>query len=69
MTDRTRWSVLATLATAVLVLGACAESDPLAERELRVSGPEDGALFNAEQVTDVEVSVEATLRTDAEEPD
>jgi hypothetical protein len=69
VTNRTRWSVVAVLATAVLALAACAEEQPLAERDLEVSGPEDGALFNAEQVGDVEVSVEATLRTDATDPD
>ncbi len=69
MTNRTRWSVLAALATAALALAACSENEPLAERELAVSGPEDGALLNAEQVGDVEVSVDATLRTDAPDPD
>ncbi len=68
MINRTRWSVLAALAIATLTLAACAEDEPLAERELEVSGPEDGALFNAEQVGDVEVSVDATLRTDAPDP-
>jgi hypothetical protein len=56
---------LGVIALAALVLAACSD-DPFAARELSISGPEDGALYNAEQVGDVAVEVVASLAADSD---
>ncbi|MFP4312649.1 MAG: putative glycoside hydrolase [Nitriliruptoraceae bacterium] len=58
---------LVTAALAMAVLAACSSEDPAASRELSISGPEDGAVYNAEQVTDVAVEVVASLAPDSDE--
>lgn len=68
MNDRTRSTLLAMMVgAAALVLSACSGDDPTAGRELTISGPEDGALYNAEQLAAVTLSVEAELAADTEE--
>lgn len=54
-------------ALAMLVLAACSSEDPTAARELDISGPEDGAVYNAEEVSDVAVEVVASLAPDSDE--
>lgn len=72
MTDhvRRRPFLLAAVAITALALAACSaaeeEPDPTASRELRISGPEDGAVYNAERVGDVRVEVVADLAADSD---
>ncbi len=67
MSHRTRIPFhLGLIAVAALVLAACSEEDPFAARELTISGPEDGALYNAEQTGDVTVEVVASLSADTD---
>lgn len=68
MNHRTRTTLLAgLLSVAALLLAACSGDDPFAGRELRISGPEDGALYNAEQLAEVSLEVQAQLAADTEE--
>ena len=54
------------LGAAALVLAACTEDEPFAARELAIAGPEDGAMYNAEQVDAVRVEVVASLAPDTD---
>lgn len=65
---RTRTLLLAAMvSTAALVSSACSGGDPYAGRELSISGPENGALYNAEQLAEMRLDVEAQLAADTEE--
>lgn len=65
---RTRTVLLAAMVSAAaLLLSACSGDDPYAARELTISGPEDGALYNAEQLAEVRLEVAAALAADTEE--
>jgi hypothetical protein len=65
VTNRTRGLLpAALLAAAALLLSACAGDDPFAARELSISGPENGALYNAEALAELRVEVEAALAAD-----
>lgn len=57
---RSRLGLAAPVALAALLLAACSD-DPFADRELSISGPDDGALYNAEQLGDIIVEVTASL--------
>jgi hypothetical protein len=55
---RTRTTLLAGMVSAAaLLLTACSGDDPFAGRELSISGPEDGALYNADQLGEVSLEV------------
>jgi len=68
VTHRTRTALRTAIAVSALALlaAACTEDDPFAARELAIAGPENGALFNAEQLSDLAVEVEARLAEDSE---
>ncbi len=68
MTHRTRapWRAATGVAALTLLLAACTDDDPFAGRELSIAGPDDGALYNAEQLADVAVEVEARLAEDSD---
>ncbi len=66
--QRTRTALLAGMVSAaVLLLTACSGDDPFAGRELSVSGPEDGAVYNAERLAEVRLEVQAQLAAGTEE--
>jgi hypothetical protein len=65
---RTRTTLLAGMvSSAVLLLTACSADDPFAGRELSISGPEDGALYNADRLSEVSLEVRAQVAADTEE--
>ncbi len=65
---RTRTTLLAGMGSAAaLLLTACSGDDPFAGRELSISGPEDGALYNAGELAEMSLEVQAQLAADAEE--
>ena len=68
MTHRTRapWLLLGLLAGLALLVTACTDADPFAARALAIDGPEDGALYNAEQLAELSVAVEASLDEDSD---
>ena len=57
----------ALLAAATLLLSACSGDDPFAARELSISGPENGALYNAEALAELRVEIEAALAADTDD--
>ncbi len=68
MNQRTRITLLAGMVSAAaLLLTACSDDDPFAGRELRISGPEDGALYNADQLAELSLEVQAQLAADTEQ--
>ena len=68
MTHRTRTILRTAIAVSALALlaAACTGDDPSAARDLAIAGPENGALFNAEQLPGLAVEIEARLAEDAD---
>ena len=63
---RTFWPLAAALTSLAVLLAACSGNDPFADRQLSIAGPEDGALYNAEQLAGLSVEVEASLAEDSD---
>ncbi len=57
---------LAVVAAVAVLVGACSSEEPLAGRALTIEGPEDGAVYNAEQLAGLQVEVEAALAEDSD---